>query len=406
MRKYIQIFFLVLFSFQLHGQNKLEEVVLKDKVSKITETYYVNSKNIRQGEYKFYYKKQEQIIGNYKDNLKSGMWIYMPSIDFKFIGEFEDDLKTNQWIYIEKGDTITILNYKNDKLNGKQIGYFNNGQKATELNYSEGDRHGIEKRYYKNGEIKEILNYRHGDLHGDYLIYSENGKLITKLIFHNNVPIHLENYTNDTSRIFYTGKLQDGNGVLNTMTVNQETNNIQTYLIRTIKDSLLHGRIQGRDYYGNLSFTGQYYQGFLNGNWKFYDSKGRIEKNKSYSYTQKLTEDSTEARTKIHEKRFNIEETMPRFDGERSQGFTSYLDQNINYPAKCQKNKIQGRVFVQFVVNRHGQIIDSKVSRGVHPLLDAEAKRVIDIMPLWIPGIQSGIPVKVQFNCPILFRLN
>ena len=76
----------------------------------------------------------------------------------------------------------------------------------------------------------------------------------------------------------------------------------------------------------------------------------------------------------------------------------------IKYPTKAIENKIQGRVIVQFVVNKDGSISGAKVVRSVDPDLDKEALRVINSMPKWKPGMQKGEPVSVKFTVPIVFR--
>ena len=71
----------------------------------------------------------------------------------------------------------------------------------------------------------------------------------------------------------------------------------------------------------------------------------------------------------------------------------------------AQENGTQGRVIVQFVVNKDGSIVDAKVVRSVDPYLDKEALRVINTMPKWKPGMQRGKPVRVKFTVPVMFRL-
>ena len=91
---------------------------------------------------------------------------------------------------------------------------------------------------------------------------------------------------------------------------------------------------------------------------------------------------------------FEVVENMPQ-----------YLAKNIKYPTIAQENGTQGRVIVQFVVNRDGSIVDAKVVRSVDPYLDKEALRVINTMPKWKPGMQRGKPVRVKFTVPVMFRL-
>src|SRR3989339_210444 len=102
---------------------------------------------------------------------------------------------------------------------------------------------------------------------------------------------------------------------------------------------------------------------------------------------------------------FFIVENMPEFPGGDLE-LRKYIAQNIQYPEIAKENGIQGRVFVQFVVNQKGEIEKVTVARGVDPSLDKEAIRVIQNLPKWKPGSQRGKPVKVSFTVPINFQLN
>ena len=102
---------------------------------------------------------------------------------------------------------------------------------------------------------------------------------------------------------------------------------------------------------------------------------------------------------------YYITEVSPEFTGGR-QAFLDYLRANVNYPPECREAKIQGRVLITFVVDKDGSIKNARVLKSVHPLLDAEALRVISAMPKWKPGLQHGTPVSVQYSVPVNFRLN
>ncbi|WP_082120683.1 energy transducer TonB [Pedobacter sp. BMA] len=84
----------------------------------------------------------------------------------------------------------------------------------------------------------------------------------------------------------------------------------------------------------------------------------------------------------------------------------SYLAKNIKYPAIAVKNKMQGKVFVAFFVEKDGTITNAKVTRGITKELDAEALRVIKNSPRWNPAVQNGKVVKVQYTLPINFTLS
>ena len=102
---------------------------------------------------------------------------------------------------------------------------------------------------------------------------------------------------------------------------------------------------------------------------------------------------------------FEVVEQMPEFPNGGMAGLMQYLSKNIKYPTIAQENGTQGRVTVQFVVNRDGSIVDAKVLRGVDPYLDKEAIRVISSMPKWKPGMQRGKAVRVKYTVPVMLSL-
>ncbi len=102
---------------------------------------------------------------------------------------------------------------------------------------------------------------------------------------------------------------------------------------------------------------------------------------------------------------FIIVEDMPKFQGGDQNTFRTWIQQNLKYPEIAAENGISGKVYVNFVVNKKGEVVDAKVVRGVDPSLDQEALRVVRSSPKWTPGKQRGAPVKVQFTFPIVFVL-
>ena len=83
-----------------------------------------------------------------------------------------------------------------------------------------------------------------------------------------------------------------------------------------------------------------------------------------------------------------------------------WIAKNVKYPVLAMENGIQGKVFIQFVIERDGSITDVKVARGVDASLDKEAVRVVQSMPKWKPGKQRGKPVRVAYTLPINFQLS
>ncbi len=99
---------------------------------------------------------------------------------------------------------------------------------------------------------------------------------------------------------------------------------------------------------------------------------------------------------------FKVVEDMPQFtDG----NIFDYLAQHVRYPEEAEKNGIGGMVYVQFVIDTTGKVVEPKVIKSVSPELGAEALRVVSEMPAWKPGMQRGKPVRVSFTLPVIFKL-
>ena len=102
---------------------------------------------------------------------------------------------------------------------------------------------------------------------------------------------------------------------------------------------------------------------------------------------------------------FMVVEDVPEFPGGAA-ALLEFLRKNINYPTECRKNRVEGRVLVSFIVEKDGSITNPFITLGADPLLDAEALRVVSLMPNWKPGYQRGEAVRVQYTVPINFRLS
>lgn len=97
-------------------------------------------------------------------------------------------------------------------------------------------------------------------------------------------------------------------------------------------------------------------------------------------------------------------EQKPSFPGGDAAMY-KWLNDNIIYPAAASDEGVQGKVTVQFIVEKDGSISHVQVVRGKHPALDAEAARVIRKMPRWTPGRNNGQPVRVTYHLPVQFKL-
>lgn len=114
----------------------------------------------------------------------------------------------------------------------------------------------------------------------------------------------------------------------------------------------------------------------------------------------------TGAEAETSEEVFKVADQMPVFRNDTTyRELTQWLGQNVKYPAEAASKGIQGRVFVQFVIDEQGNVKDPMVVREVDPLLDQAALDVVSRMPQWSPGKQNGKAVKVSMSVPISFAL-
>ena len=135
-----------------------------------------------------------------------------------------------------------------------------------------------------------------------------------------------------------------------------------------------------------------------------FDVKGNDDANGEILKAKEVIAEPEPPKHEEENKVFDIVEQQPLFPGGPA-ALMKYLSENTKYPVVAQENGVQGRVTVQFVVEKDGSISDVHVLRGVDPSLDKEAVRVVKSLPRWTPGKQNGITVRVNYRVPVLFRL-
>lgn len=108
---------------------------------------------------------------------------------------------------------------------------------------------------------------------------------------------------------------------------------------------------------------------------------------------------------KKKEEVFFVVEEMPQFPGGELE-LQKFIANNVKYPASARENGIKGKVYIRFAVTSTGKVDQVQVARPVDPLLDAEAIRVVKLLPDWTPGKQQGVAVSVWYTVPINFQLS
>ena len=161
----------------------------------------------------------------------------------------------------------------------------------------------------------------------------------------------------------------------------------------------------------DLLFLREYFQLFWNPNkgsvadqYKESTSEVGNETSQSADNHSSVFDVLSKSHSDSNSKVYGAVDKMPQFPGGPS-ALIEYLSRAVRYPAAAEANGIQGRVMCSFVVEPNGSISNVKVIKGVDPSLDKEAIRVISSMPKWIPGMNNGTPVRVNYSAPVTFRL-
>ena len=119
------------------------------------------------------------------------------------------------------------------------------------------------------------------------------------------------------------------------------------------------------------------------------------------AHAQQVKPDSTASSPRIV---YTVVQQQPEFPGGMSK-LNQYFKKNLRYPKTAQEGRLEGRIFVTFIVNEQGNIEEARVLRSLDPEMDAEAVRLIQEMPTWIPGKQNGKSINCRFNLPVNFAL-
>ena len=129
----------------------------------------------------------------------------------------------------------------------------------------------------------------------------------------------------------------------------------------------------------------------------------RSSEHASAAIVDKVTENSPAP--EIKGQIYDSCEVMPEYPG-GAPAMYGFLAKNLKYPDAAEKNKVEGRVYIKFVVTSDGSLTDFSVVKSVSPELDAEALRVVKLFPKFTPGTIDGKPVNVYYSLPVMFKLS
>lgn len=235
------------------------------------------------------------------------------------------------------------------KYDGNVICYYKNGNKASEELFVSGKQKGISTYYFANKQLKERT-----------LFGSDKSKQIEKVL-----------ELNDS----LGNRLLDVSGT---------------------------GNFKLTDELGNL-IEGSYANGLKDKSWKTINTTSRETYFDEYNLGEYISGKTLDANGKKIE--YDKLETSPSFNGGNS-AFGSFLRRNLRYPPMARDAGVQGKVTLQFVIEKDGSVADAKVINGVGSGCDEEALRVINNSPKWNPGMHRGLPITVSYVVPVYFKLS
>ncbi|MDQ5928501.1 MAG: hypothetical protein QG594_275 [Bacteroidota bacterium] len=239
----------------------------------------------------------------------------------------------------------TTLNRDIIKKDGQLITYYENGNKKSLQVYSNGKKTGKEYNWYKNGEIKTELEY----------FQNKKGEEECKI---NNY------WTAEKEQ-----KVTNGNGEYEILTEHQQE-------IGNVKNGFPDGIWKGKNLKSKTIFTESYENG------KLVSGVSKDSLNIEYPYT-------------ILEQRPSPKKGMS--------SFYSYIGKSLYIPVEA-RNKVSGKIYLTFIVDKDGSLIQPKILKGIGHGLDESAINVIKEAKKWNPGIIRGIPVRVLYSLPITIQ--
>lgn len=240
---------------------------------------------------------------------------------------------------------------------GQCVTYHSNGKRESVVNYKNGVKAGEDMEFYPNGRL--YIQFSYPQDNKDHVADRLGGYLITA---------NKDSLGND--------QVTDGNGYY------KGYNDKFTYVEEEglVKNGKREGQWKGN--YQNIGTT--FIETYNNG--ELMSGVATTKEGKASNYSKSR-------------------EVLPQFKG-GVEGFARFLSRNIKYPEDALKAGVQGKVILEFVVEKDGSLSDINVIKSVAPILDNEAIRVLNNSPKWLPGTRFGLPARVQYSVPVGFALN
>jgi len=314
---------------------------------------------------------------NYAQNIKlfSKKGIKVDHADSSFYyGELISgaDSDTIKFYYTESKINLATLVIKNGLLEGPFRYYYPNGKLKIQGNNGKGMPVGNVLSYYDNGNPKSTIVFVPPF---DPMQYSENFKIL--------------NYWDANGAEI----IKDGEGICKC-----EFDNLSTHYNPWDNEPTIN--FWYRDFEVTYLWEGNVKNGLRSSVWKAYKN-GVQELEEKYDNGVFVEGVRFDEGNKFPYKVL-VENAMPK-DG--MQGFYKFIGANMNYPKEARRKRIEGRVFIEFVLERNGSITEVKSIKAPHDLLAKEGERVVKLAPKWNPAQQRGKAVKQKMVIPLIFKL-
>lgn len=334
------------------------------------------------------------------------------SADFvKYVDQKEIVSDGTTTSYNEDGSIRQTLYFQKGKLEMESY-YYANGQKEIQIPGIEDNLNGEYKMWHQNGQLSFSGVYKNGLKEGSFIQFDESGKELKKGNYQNGKLVSgdvvVQDIVFDNPEV--AANYPEGEAAFDEyLTQKAAKNGAPKVIYGTKKISLdlqidKTGKIVGQQ---NISAPNSAEGEAIKS--LFADcplfNPAMVETVPVQSLQRvTLTLSSNGIKMGQEEKIYNKVTEMPEFPG-GPMALRSFISSNIRYPKVAAQSKLQGKVFVSFIVNAEGKVTDAKIAKGIHPLLDSEAIRIVNSMPGWRPGKENGKAVNVSYTVPINFVL-
>jgi len=266
--------------------------------------------------------------------------------------------------------------------------------KSGEFSVSTGWTDTVKTFYCKTKKIRSREFYNLGMKEGVGLYYYPNGKIKEKIIYRNNKPVGIVTQYYSNGKAKYT-KIFVSPGQL-------AMKNPFNYLIINAWDSTGLATIKNyQGYFKDELEQGKIKNGLRDSVWITFDRMGRKTLIETYKEGEFIAGDRYAQGQTIH---FNTFETTASPSG-GLENLYQFIGRHLRYPEEARRKGIEGKVFVQFVVEADGSLSNILIKNGFNVDCDLEALRVARLFKPWNPAIQRGAPIRQSFTMPFVFKL-